>query len=45
MNDNLERYSIFLDKYVLTDRDHNFYSVRQEMLSLNHKFRGENVKN
>ena len=40
MNDNLERYSIFLDKYVLTERGHNFYSINQEMLSLNHnKFR------
>lgn len=40
MNDNLERYSIFLDKYVLTDSGHNFYSIKQEMLSLNHnKFR------
>lgn len=34
MNDNLERYSIFLDKYELTDRGHNFYSIKQEMLSL-----------
>lgn len=47
MNDNLERYSIFLDKYVLTDSGHNFYSIKQEMLSLNHnKFRGKmwNIK-
>ena len=40
MNDNLERYSIFLAKYVLTDRGHNFYSIKTGMLSLNHnKFR------